>query len=41
LRKDLPGDLFAGCTVAFMTFPQTMGYAMLAGLPAIYGKLKI
>lgn len=36
-RHDLPGDLFAGCTVAFMTFPQTMGYAMLAGLPPIYG----
>lgn len=36
-RFDLPGDLFAGCTVAFMTFPQTMGYAILAGLPPIYG----
>jgi len=36
-RYDLPGDLFAGCTVAFMTFPQTMGYAILAGLPPIYG----
>lgn len=36
-REDLRGDLFAGCTVAFMTFPQAMGYAMLAGLPPIYG----
>lgn len=36
-RHDLVGDLFSGCTVAFMTFPQTMGYAILAGLPPIYG----
>jgi SulP family sulfate permease len=37
VREDLRGDLFAGCTVAFMTFPQAMGYALLAGLHPIYG----
>ena len=31
------GDLFAGITVAIMVVPQGMAYAMLAGLPPIYG----
>ena len=31
------GDLLAGLTVAIMVIPQGMAYAMLAGLPPIYG----
>ena len=33
----LQGDLMAGITVAVMLIPQGMAYAMLAGLPPIYG----
>ncbi|MFT4986745.1 MAG: SulP family sulfate permease [Glaciecola sp.] len=37
-RKDfLQGDLTAGLTVGVMLIPQGMAYAMLAGLPPIYG----
>jgi len=36
-REDLGGDLSAGLTTAVMLIPQGMGYAMLAGLPPIYG----
>ena len=37
-RKDwLKGDLSAGLTVGVMLIPQGMAYAMLAGLPPIYG----
>ncbi|MEM6722971.1 MAG: solute carrier family 26 protein [Bacteroidota bacterium] len=35
--KYVPGDLLAGLTVAIMLVPQGMAYAMLAGLPPIYG----
>ena len=35
--RDLRGDLVAGLTTAVMLIPQGMGYAMLAGLPPIYG----
>lgn len=35
--SDLGGDLSAGLTVGVMLIPQGMAYAMLAGLPAIYG----
>lgn len=31
------GDLFAGLTVGVMVIPQSMAYAMLAGVPPIYG----
>lgn len=31
------GDLLAGVTVAVMLIPQGMAYAMIAGLPPIYG----
>jgi len=33
----LSGDLTAGLTVGVMLIPQGMAYAMLAGLPPIYG----
>lgn len=35
--SDFRGDLMAGITVAVMLIPQGMAYAMLAGLPPIYG----
>lgn len=36
-NKDLKGDLSAGLTVGVMLIPQGMAYAMIAGLPPIYG----
>lgn len=36
-RDDLKGDLSAGLTVGVMLIPQGMAYAMIAGLPPIYG----
>ena len=36
-KADLRGDLSAGLTVAVMLIPQSMAYAMLAGLPPIVG----
>lgn len=36
-RAWLKGDLAAGITVGFMLIPQGMAYAMLAGMPPIYG----
>jgi SulP family sulfate permease len=36
-RKNLSSDLSAGLTVGVMLIPQGMAYAMLAGLPPIYG----
>ena len=36
-RAALRGDLSAGLTTAVMLIPQAMAYAMLAGLPPIYG----
>lgn len=35
--NDLKGDMSAGLTVGVMLIPQGMAYAMLAGLPPIYG----
>lgn len=36
-RNNLHGDMSAGLTVGVMLIPQGMAYAMLAGLPPIYG----
>ena len=36
-RSHLTGDLIAGLTVGVMLVPQGMAYAMIAGLPPIYG----
>jgi SulP family sulfate permease len=36
-RADLNGDLVAGVTVGAMLVPQSMGYALLAGLPPQVG----
>lgn len=36
-KEILSGDLSAGLTVGVMLIPQGMAYAMLAGLPPIYG----
>ncbi len=36
-KEDLKGDLPAGLTVGVMLIPQGMAYAMLAGLPPVYG----
>ena len=35
--NELKGDLTAGLTVGVMLIPQGMAYAMIAGLPPIYG----
>ncbi len=36
-KTDFKGDLWAGLTVGIMLIPQGMAYAMIAGLPPIYG----
>ncbi|MDC6366232.1 MULTISPECIES: SulP family inorganic anion transporter [Flavobacteriaceae] len=36
-RSQLYGDLMAGLTVGIMLVPQGMAYAMIAGMPPIYG----
>ncbi len=36
-KKDFKGDLAGGLTVAIMLIPQGMAYALLAGIPPIYG----
>jgi SulP family sulfate permease len=36
-KTNLSGDITAGLTVGVMLIPQGMAYAMLAGLPPIYG----
>ena len=36
-RDDLLGDIIAGLTVAVMLVPQSLAYALLAGLPPIVG----
>lgn len=36
-KPDFKGDFWAGLTVGVMLIPQGMAYAMIAGLPPIYG----
>ncbi len=36
-KENLKGDVFAGLTVGIMLIPQGMAYAMIAGLPPVYG----
>ncbi len=36
-RQWLSGDVFAGLTVGVMLIPQGMAYALIAGLPPVYG----
>ena len=36
-KSDWRGDWPAGLTVGVMLIPQGMGYAMIAGLPVVYG----
>lgn len=36
-RRYLGGDVAAGLTVGIMLIPQSMAYAMVAGLPPVYG----
>ena len=36
-RTQLRGDVFAGLTVGVMLIPQGMAYALIAGLPPVYG----
>jgi SulP family sulfate permease len=36
-KSDLKGDIAAGVTVGVLLIPQGMAYAMIAGLPPIYG----
>lgn len=33
----IPGDIFIGIIIAFISIPISMGYAMIAGLPPVYG----
>lgn len=36
-KEDLSGDVFAGITVGIMLIPQGMAYALIAGMPPVYG----
>ncbi len=36
-KKHLSGDIAAGITVGIMLIPQGMAYALIAGLPPVYG----
>ncbi|MCW5515480.1 SulP family inorganic anion transporter [Muriicola sp. Z0-33] len=36
-KASLPGDISAGLTVGIMLIPQGMAYAMIAGLPPVFG----
>ena len=35
--KQLPADVIAGLVVGILVIPQSLGYAVLAGLPPVYG----
>ncbi len=36
-KKNLPKDILAGIIIAAVSIPIAMGYAQIAGLPAVYG----
>ena len=36
-RENLMKDIFAGIIIALVSIPISMGYAQVAGLPAVYG----
>lgn len=36
-RKNLPQDILTGIIIAAVSIPISMGYAQIAGLPAVYG----
>ncbi len=36
-RKNLPKDILSGIIIAAVSIPIAMGYAQIAGLPAVYG----
>ncbi|MFT6748086.1 MAG: SulP family sulfate permease, partial [Glaciecola sp.] len=36
-KKQLLGDIPAGLTVGIILIPQGMAYAMIAGLPPVFG----
>lgn len=36
-RKNLPKDILSGIIIAAISIPIAMGYAQIAGLPAVYG----
>lgn len=36
-KKNLPGDILTGIIIAAVSIPISMGYAQIAGLPAVYG----
>lgn len=36
-RKNLPKDILSGVIIAAVSIPIAMGYAQIAGLPAVYG----
>ena len=36
-KKNLPKDLLSGVVIAAVSIPISMGYAQIAGLPAVYG----
>ena len=36
-KKNLPGDILAGLIIMAVSIPISMGYAQIAGLPAVYG----
>ena len=36
-KKNLPKDLLAGVIIMAVSIPISMGYAQIAGLPAVYG----
>jgi SulP family sulfate permease len=36
-KRDLPADLLAGLTVSVVDLPQSMAFALIAGVPPIYG----